>query len=204
MYRISIFYLFPLLAALLSSSALARGVYLTPEAFLQQTFSAAIPQVQSFWLKTPDRQRAKDIFNRDYRGLRIRYWSYGNKSAWIFDEIGKTRPITIGVVIVDNQTTGNKTTGNRIDSVSILEFRESRGDEVRYPFFTGQFVGLALQQNGTDLDGAVDGITGATLSVRAVTRVARFALYLNGQVHPGTQGYLNGQVIPGGQSVIDE
>jgi Na+-translocating ferredoxin:NAD+ oxidoreductase RnfG subunit len=60
----------------------------------------------------------------------------------------------------------------------VLEFRESRGWEVRYPFFTDQFVEAKLDQNER-LDRNIDGITGATLSVNAVTRIARIALFLH-------------------------
>ena len=83
------------------------------------------------------------------------------------EEIGKERPITIGVVVVDDT----------IQSVSVLAFLESRGWEVRYPFFTDQFSGARLDET-QQLSSHIDGITGATLSVRAVTNVARLALYL--------------------------
>lgn len=56
-------------------------------------------------------------------------------------------------------------------------FRESRGFEVRYPFFTDQFRGARLRE-GLDLDREIDGISGATLSVRALTKLARLALLL--------------------------
>ncbi len=63
----------------------------------------------------------------------------------------------------------------------MLEFRESRGWEVRYPFFTRQFEDARL--NGKDrLDRDIDSITGATLSVHAVTRVARVALIMHDTV----------------------
>lgn len=101
----------------------------------------------------------------------MRYWRDGNRTAWILDEIGKELPITIGVVLVDGA----------IREVRILEFREIRGWEVRYPFFTDQFRGATLTVDG-ELDTHIDGITGATLSVGAVKRVARAALYLNEQV----------------------
>ena len=50
-------------------------------------------------------------------------------------------------------------------------------------FFTKQFDGLRLDRSSV-LDGRVDSITGATLSVRAVTHVARLALLLAQQVVP--------------------
>ena len=61
--------------------------------------------------------------------------------------------------------------------VRILEFRETRGWEVRYPFFTDQFDEVSLDTRG-EIDGQIDSITGATLSVEAVNRVVRLALFL--------------------------
>ena len=66
----------------------------------------------------------------------------------------------------------------------MLVYRESRGDEVRYPRFTGQFTGAGLNSR-QELDRGIDVISGATLSVNALTRLARLALYLDGQVRAG-------------------
>jgi hypothetical protein len=154
---------------LIAAPVIGKGLYLTPQLFLEQSFGSSDYEIQTLWLNADDKSRAGQILQRDYQGFRVRYWQKGEKRAWILDEIGKMRPITIGVVISEN----------KIDNVSILEFRESRGDEVRYPFFTKQFIGRSLQRGGVNMTGAIDGITGATLSVRAVTRVARLALYLN-------------------------
>ncbi len=176
-----------------TAKVVAKGVYLTAPAFLEQCFGTTSPELHAHWLTDQDKRRAREIFNRDYAGLRVRYWRSGDRTAWIFDEIGKTQPITIGVLVAEHQ----------IKNISILEFRESRGGEIRHPFFTSQFVGLSLRRQDSErdskaevhdtaeLDGTVDGITGATLSVRAVTRVARFALYLNRQVQLQGQAVLH-------------
>ena len=86
----------------------------------------------------------------------------------MLEEIGKELPITIGVTIRDGSIT----------NVKVLEFRESRGWEVKYPFFTDQFRDASLDKKHR-LDRDIDGITGATLSVSAVTRIARVALILH-------------------------
>ena len=52
---------------------------------------------------------------------------------------------------------------------------------MRYPFFTDQFVAARLQSDER-LDRSIDGITGATLSVGAVTRIARVALVLDATI----------------------
>jgi hypothetical protein len=69
---------------------------------------------------------------------------------------------------------------SRIESVNVLIFRESRGWEVRYPFFTDQFSDATLEENN-QLDRHIDGISGATLSVKAMEKMARLALLLHKQ-----------------------
>jgi hypothetical protein len=154
-------------------SVLGKGVYMTSEDFLAESFSSTQPLIESLWLTNEIRDAAKKIFNHAYPGLRIRYWRDSEESAqrtaWIINEIGKTRPITIGITIANY----------KIERVRILEFRESRGGEVRMPFFTRQFVGLTLQASNSQLSETIDGVTGATLSVKAVKKSARFALLLH-------------------------
>jgi len=65
-----------------------------------------------------------------------------------------------------------------LERIKVLIFRESRGWEVRYPFFTDQFKGAALNHDGA-LNKSIDGISGATLSVRALKKIATLALYLD-------------------------
>lgn len=142
-------------------------VYLTPEKFLSESFAAAAPPPKIVWLTGALAQQAEAVLGHKATALRIRYWALGARSAWILDEIGKTESITAGIVIEDQ----------KIAQVRVLEFRESRGGEVRHPFFTNQFIGLGLQEN-TRLSEPVDGISGATLSVRAVETMAKFALLL--------------------------
>ena len=156
--------------------AAARGVYLTAEQFLAEGFPTGEPGLQTLWLSPELRGRGSDLLDRPLP-LRVRYWRSGGRTAWILDEIGKTHPITIGVVVE----------GDAIAAIRVLEFRESRGDEVRFPFFTQQFEGAALSKGGsTRLDRHIDGITGATLSVRAMGKVARLALLLHAEVIHGS------------------
>ncbi|WP_373098012.1 FMN-binding protein, partial [Zhongshania sp.] len=102
------------------------------------------------------------------------------KTAWILEEIGKEMPITIGVVVDLDSADGKSLAVSRVD---ILAFRESRGWEVRHDFFTEQFKGAVLVRDDI-LSQHIDGITGATLSVRAVKQVARIALLLADEVQP--------------------
>ncbi len=66
----------------------------------------------------------------------------------------------------------------RIEHVRVLAYRESRGQEVRDSSFLKQFAGASLT-NRDRLDRGIDGISGATLSVHAMERMARLALYFD-------------------------
>lgn len=142
--------------------------YKTTAEFLEEAFDRGVPESRTLWIEGSLRESVETVLGHAFVSLRVRYWFDGRTSAWILDEIGKERPITIGVTVAEG----------KIDSVRILEFRESRGWEVRYPFFTDQFRDAALRADGK-LDRRIDGITGATLSVRAVTRIASVALLLH-------------------------
>lgn len=153
---------------LLAPGVWAKGIYMTADQFLQQTFPNTEPERQIIWLNAELKAELSKLLLRPYRGLRVRYWQQGDRSAWIFNEIGKEMPITIGLVLKKQQ----------VESLSILAFRESRGGEVRYSFFTDQFQGIALTEKHK-LNQHIDGVTGATLSVAAVKRATKLALFLN-------------------------
>ncbi len=146
----------------------ATGVYMTPEAFVAEAFPGRQPQQAVLWLTGDVRADLAAALGRAPTGMRMRYWVDGQRTVWILDEIGKEKPITVGIV-VDN---------GAIHRVEVLEFRESRGWEVRLPAFTRQFVDSVLTAD-KDLDRHIDGITGATLSVAAMKKVARAALLLD-------------------------
>lgn len=156
---------------LLAAAVVSAEEYLDRDQFLGLAFGAQPPQMHTLWLTDETRDAAQAAVGWAPKALRLRYWRAGERTAWILEEIGKEQPITLGVTVEDS----------RIARVDVLAFRESRGWEIRYPFFTEQFSGLGLDEAGY-LSGPVDGITGATLSVRAVDRVARLALWLDTQV----------------------
>jgi hypothetical protein len=145
--------------------------YLGRDEFLSLAFGDSQPEMHTLWLTEERRASAKAAVGWIPVALRLRYWQSGERTAWILEDIGKHKPITLGISVV----------GSQIERVDVLAFRESRGWEIRYPFFTSQFSGLSLAEDGY-LSDTVDGITGATLSVRAVDRVARLALWLDAQV----------------------
>ena len=161
---------------LLSASvhAMADSPYQSPEEFLGEIFAGSPPAPKVVWLKGEIKEKAGEILGHSYPGIRVRYWGRNKRTAWILEEIGKTQPITVGLVVGENG----------LESIRVLAFRESRGWEVRYPFFTDQFSGIRLTADN-ELDRHIDGISGATLSVRALKKLTRLALYLHQQTVPG-------------------
>ncbi len=149
-------------------------VYMQADDFVASAFGARIPQAQALWIKQDLRRELADQFGWQ-PGVRVRYWQQGTRTAWILNEIGKDKPITAGI-LVDS---------GRIEEVQVLVFRESRGWEIRYPAFTAQFVSARLAAD-SDLSQTIDGISGATLSVRAMKRMARVALKLHEQTNLST------------------
>ena len=158
------------LLLLLPLGALAEGAYQTTEAFLDEIFSGEPPSPDVVWLRGEVKETTAEILGHAYPGIRVRYWGKADRTAWVLEEVGKTQPITVGLVVNENA----------LESIRVLAFRESRGWEVRYAFFTDQFPGIKLTDQ-YKLDRHIDGISGATLSVRALKKLSRLALYLHQQ-----------------------
>ncbi len=148
----------------------AEGVDQEPGAFINEVFAGNPPAPEVLWITRSMREPITEILGHNPDALRVRYWGEKHRTAWILEEIGKERPITVGLVVENGH----------METVKVLAFRESRGWEVRYPFFTDQFKGTRLTGEN-ELDQSIDGIAGATLSVRALKKLARLALYLHNQ-----------------------
>ncbi len=148
--------------------SVAKGTYQEPDEFIKNAFNQQPPEPAIIWIKGELREQVETILQHGYNAKRTRYWKQNNRSVWILEEIGKKKPITVGIVIDEN----------RISELKVLVFRETRGWEVRYPFFTQQFDQSSLTAE-RELSNTIDGVSGATLSVRALTKLARIALLLN-------------------------
>jgi hypothetical protein len=155
-----------LVTSLIISSVFAEGTYQEPEDFLNQAFTGDVPEVKKFWIPKELQQDRHKL-----RALRVSYWQRDKRTVWILEEIGKSLPITVGIIINEN----------KIERINVLIFRESRGWEIRYPFFTDQFNDAMLTQEN-QLDIGIDGISGATLSVNALKNLAALALLFHHQI----------------------
>jgi len=159
------------LASTVTLCAAASDQATATDIFLSRVFTDAIPPSNMLWVSGERKTAVAEILRHQPEYLRLRYWGNAQRSAWIVDEIGKTEPITFGIVIHNNQ----------IESVEVLVFRESRGWEIQHDFFSRQFTDAKLLDNKR-LDRPIDGISGATLSVKAMQNVSRMVLYLTGSL----------------------
>jgi len=154
----------------------AENIYLQPMDFVKTQFSGHPPKAKVIWLDKTLKAKLAAILQHAYKGLRIRYWQDNqgdHKTVWVLNEIGKEKNITLGVTVINQ----------KIKIVKVLAFRESRGWEIKHDFFTQQLKGLFLKDEKS-LSHTVDGITGATLSVRAVKKMTTVALMLDRLVQP--------------------
>ena len=143
------------------------SIYQTPEDFIAEIFPAK-PKPRLLWLSIETQAGVARILGHAPGQLRQRYWSEGSRTLWILEEVGKEDRITAGFVVKDG----------RIEQAKVLVYRESRGMEIRYPAFLEQFKGGTLTGDNR-LSQNIDGISGATLSVHAMERMAREALYFD-------------------------
>lgn len=161
-------WVFVVSALLACTKILAGGAYVTLADLTAEVFTDAQANKKALWLTKSRKEEALRVLGDNLNQARIRYHSNGQKNLWVLSEIGKEKPITFGVV----------TQQGVIERVEVMVFRESRGDEIRLPQYTAQYQGQSLTPEG-DLSASVDGISGATYSVRSMKKVAKLALLLD-------------------------
>ena len=149
-------------------------VYLTREEATRLAFgpSATVAE-ESKWLTPAARAAVEQRLGRPVPEERFTF--YVGRSAQavegygvLLNEMGKHEPITFFVAIAPD---------GHVKDVMILEYRETRGGEVRQKNFMKQYVGktsqapLALEEDITPL-------TGATISARAISDGVKKALLI--------------------------
>lgn len=149
-------------------------VYQTPEVFLSKAFGNT-PEPERIILSGELGKDVKKILGHRYKKIRVPYWQSECRTGWILEEIGKERYITTGFIV----------NSQGLEKVKVLIFRESRGWEVKHDYFGEQFKNAKLAKKNK-LDKRIDNITGATMSVDAVTNISRMALLLHEHVTKGS------------------
>lgn len=161
---------------LFSQTAFSETVYKEPKDFLKEVFhkkdnSSDIPEAKTIAFFGKRKKQIAKILTHKPSSIRARYWRKDDTTAFILEEIGKVQPITVGLV----------TEKSKIKKIEVLIYRESHGSEVRHSFFRKQFLGAGLKNN-YKLSKKIDGISGATLSVNALKRLAALALFLENEI----------------------
>lgn len=144
----------------------AAKTYQEPTAYVKDMVPNGAAKVVR--LNSALKSRIDSLNGGSFRPSRVRYWKEGGRTVWVLEEIGKTEPITVGFT-VDN---------GKMSNVKVLVYRESHGYEVSYKYFTKRLRSLHLDKSG-DINKRISNIAGATLSVRAMTKMARVALVLD-------------------------
>jgi len=152
------------------TSLSAEEIYQKPRDFIKEVFTDVRPLSHTLWVTQGRRKTVEEILGERPKSLRVRFWEHGTRTAWILEAKGKNKPITAGIVI--NQ--------GKIEQIKILIFRESHGSEVRRKAFTHQFNGARLTKEHV-LTRDIESISGENLSVRAITAMARLALYYHAE-----------------------
>ncbi len=163
---------FLLITTLYSGSANSFELYKTfqtPDVFLAEMFDNKVPAPVVLNLDAKAQQEISTVFNRPFPSQRVRYWKDANKTVWVFDDIGKEGYVPT--------TSGFSVSNGAIKTARVLIYRESRGEQVAEPSFLKQLEGA--KASGRELSNKVDNITGATLSVQMMERMARTAITLD-------------------------
>ena len=168
-----------ILFALSTVSASAQGTYKPADRVFVRTsdyvnsfFNGEPPKKSTVWVVGELRDNINEVLNgADSTPVRYRYWRENNRTLWVLDSIGHSNPITAGVVVEDG----------KIHDISVLIYRENRGHEIQGRHHRGQYYGSALDDKNK-LNTPINGISGSTLSVNAMKRMARVALLLHNDV----------------------
>jgi hypothetical protein len=150
-----------------ASAAIFKDIQ-KPGNFVSEVFANKAPKAKKMWIKGEVKNNIEKILQHPFSVLRLRYWKKGSQCLWIIDEIGKEEAITFGIVVQDNEVLKAK----------VLTYRETRGFEIIRKAFQDQYHKTSLEKS-LKLNKNIDGISGATLSVRAMSKVVRIALYLS-------------------------
>ena len=161
------------------AAAYAQGTYKPAERVYNRTsdyvnsfFDGDVPTKATVWVIGELRDNINAVINgADSTPVRYRYWRRENRTLWVLDSVARTMPITAGIVVEDG----------KIIDISVLTYRETRGHEIQSRIHRAQYYGAAITDENS-LDKPINGISGSTLSVNSMKRMARIALLLHNEV----------------------
>jgi len=153
----------PLSIALSAEAERSNEIYLTKKEALALAFPGADEiRKEKKWLTDSQIAAIAELSGQKFTAKRLKFY-VGIKNGKVMgtmsigNEIGRSYPITFMVVINPDGT---------VKDVEVMVYREPHGWEVRFDSFLSQFFG----QNAQSPFDNIHNITGATLSVRSMTR----------------------------------
>lgn len=150
----------------------AERVYNKTSDYVKSFFDGDTPKKKTVWVIGELRDDINQVINgADNTPVRYRYWRKNNRTLWVLESVARTMPITAGVVVESG----------KIIDISVLTYRESRGHEIQNRVHRAQYYDATITKNNT-LDKPINGISGSTLSVNSLNRMARIALLLHNDV----------------------
>jgi Na+-translocating ferredoxin:NAD+ oxidoreductase RnfG subunit len=153
--------------------------YATVEETLEMAFPGAEFEKKTVKLTPEERKEIEALTKRRFFKRRVDFYIARKAGqtlgyATVMNEIGKTRYITFMVVLDP---------GGAVKSIHLLVFRESQGYEIDNPRWRRQFEGKTIN-DPLRLKRDIRNISGATLSVRAVTKGVKNVLAVFQVVRP--------------------
>jgi thiamine biosynthesis lipoprotein len=155
-------------------------VYMSLDEALSASFSSADSVWSEAWSPVPEARRLVErrlgwrlsdstftIYQGSNDGLSLGY-------GFVAEEIGLYKPITFMVKVGPN---------HKVESVHVMVYRESRGGEVRRRRFLKQYEGKSTKSR-IRINRDIVGVSGATLSVRAMNAGVKKALALIDAAYP--------------------
>lgn len=159
---------FAFFLSVVMSWGISYGIESDPAIFLKKVFQDGVPEPEYIWITPTIRPILEEILTHDYKGLRIKYWRKNERAVWILEELAKDTTVCAGVVVIQG----------KIHELEILSAEGRYGSLVKNEKFTAQFKNVGGDGNKR-LTRSIDGISGATISVNTVSRLARLALALD-------------------------
>ncbi len=150
-----------------NASIVSAKISVDEENFLKKIFNEDIPKKNRVIVKGDAKEEIKQIMGSKYKKRLFSYWKNDKNTIWILNSIGKYKPITAGFIIGEC----------KIQNASVLTYREQHGYEIKYQSFLSRFNDM--QSSNNKLSKKVDNISGATLSVNSMKRMAKLALLLD-------------------------
>ncbi len=136
--------------------------------YLEEIFQGSPPEPGYLWITPLIRPKIEAVIMHGYNGFRIKYWDKDDETVWILEDVAKEKPVCVGLITYQEKI-------NRLD---IIFSTGKWGRQVQNINFTNQFNNIEIDENGI-LNKHIDGISGATLSVNVLSRLAQLALLLD-------------------------